>query len=117
MVVDDWVDIYAVKWKKQFLIQVKTRSINWEKSMPYPINKLSFERYNDKNTFYVFVRHEIDRNTFFIFDYTLINEVLSTKSWNSDHYQVRILKEWEKFFVLKNKLKVPLEINNWKSIK
>ncbi len=65
MSVDVGVDIAAIKNDKFFGIQVKTANINRFNAYNFHIRRVSFERYNHGNIFYIFVLKD-EKNKFLI---------------------------------------------------
>lgn len=62
MSVDVGLDIVAVKNEKLFGIQVKTSNLNKFNIYVFDVRKVSFERHNNGNIFYIFVLHEESKN-------------------------------------------------------
>ncbi len=63
--VDDGIDIIAAKDKNYFHIQVKTANEIKNKPFNFSIKKSSFKRYDDSQTFYIFVLRQQDANRYF----------------------------------------------------
>jgi len=66
MSVDVGMDIVAVKENQSFGIQVKTSNLNSFNTYVFNIRKISFERHNNNNTFYIFVLHGEKKDSFLI---------------------------------------------------
>ncbi|MBU4331724.1 winged helix-turn-helix domain-containing protein [Patescibacteria group bacterium] len=66
MSVDVGVDISAIKENKFFGIQVKTANSNKFNTYNFHIRRVSFERHNQGNIFYIFVLRIIDKTHFLI---------------------------------------------------
>ena len=66
MSVDVGMDIVAVKDRQLFGIQVKTSNLNRFDMYVFDIRKVSLERHNTGNIFYIFVLHGEKKNHFLI---------------------------------------------------
>lgn len=66
MSVDVGMDIVAVKDNQLFGVQVKTSNLNRFDTYVFDIRKVSFERHNTGNVFYIFVLHGEKENHFLI---------------------------------------------------
>ena len=96
--VDDGVDIIASRKGKYFHIQVKTAKEILGKAYNFSIKKNSFERYNDSQTYYIFVLRQKDKIRNFN-DFVIVSnsEMLKLKSLdvlnsNNDSYSFSIQK-------------------------
>ena len=66
MSVDVGMDIIATKDNKLFSIQVKTANLNRFEAYVFDVRKVSFERHNSGNIYYVFVLRGESKNDFLI---------------------------------------------------
>ena len=66
MSVDVGMDIIATRDNQLFSIQVKTANINRFEQYVYDVRKVSFERHNSGNIYYVFVLHGEKKNNFLV---------------------------------------------------
>ncbi len=69
MSVDIGMDIVAVKENQLFGIQVKTSNLNSYTTYVFDVRRVSFERHNTGNIFYIFVLHGEKGNHFLILPY------------------------------------------------
>ncbi len=66
MSVDVGMDIIATKDSQLFSIQVKTANLNRFEVYNFDVRKVSFERHNSGNVYYVFVLHTEKKTDFLI---------------------------------------------------
>ena len=93
MSVDDWIDIVAIKNKRQFLIQVKTSNTNKNWKFNYSINKKSFNKYLDDNPYFIFVVHADEDKCFIISSQRLLEYFKLKKQTDKNYYNIQITKE------------------------
>ena len=104
MSVDDWIDIVAIKEKKQFLIQVKTSNTNKNWKYNYSINKKSFNKYLDDNPYYIFVVHSNDDKCFIISSQKLLTYFNLKKQTDKNYYNISIVNKGDKYYIEKEEI-------------
>ncbi len=105
MSVDDWIDIVAIKERKQFLIQVKTSNTNKNWKYNYSINKKSFNKYLDEDPFYVFVVHSTDDKCFIISSKNLLKHFKVKKQTDKNYYNISIVNKENKYYIEKEEIR------------
>lgn len=117
MTVDTGIDIWAERDDgKRFKIQVKTATKK-KNLYAYDVRFAPLKRNKDKNTFYIFVMRDGDKNKFLILSrkdllYKKRKAVNEVKKHNK--YRVNLF-EREDTVLMRNK-KHPVKVNNWESI-
>jgi len=113
MSVDDWIDIVAIKNKKQFLIQVKTSNTNKNWKYNYSINKKSFNKYLEENPYYVFVVHADDDKCFIVTSKKLLEYFNQKRQSDKDYYNISISNKNNKYYIEKEEI----EADQWWMLK
>jgi hypothetical protein len=93
-VVDDGVDIVCSQGNKFYLIQVKTREYKGD-TVNVSIKKDSFDRYNEKNTYYIIVlrylnKSNIPTNQYLVFMASDIQRFVGTSSANINQNSINL---------------------------
>ncbi|HMS22695.1 MAG TPA: group I intron-associated PD-(D/E)XK endonuclease [Candidatus Levybacteria bacterium] len=69
MSVDTGVDIVATKENRLYGVQVKTARLNDYNTYVFDVRRVSFDRHNNGNTFYIFVLYSEKKTNFLILPY------------------------------------------------
>jgi len=120
MSVDIGMDIAATKDNKLFSIQVKTANLNKYNTYNFDVRKLSFERHQSGNVFYIFVlKGEV--NHFLVLPYYEVERKVSEKAIleiNSNKtYRINISIREDKIYLGSQKHEMGYFLNNWDIIK
>ncbi|HBU11046.1 MAG: hypothetical protein US57_C0001G0036 [Candidatus Moranbacteria bacterium GW2011_GWC2_37_73] len=121
MSVDVGMDIIATKDNRLFSIQVKTSNLNKFDTYVFDVRKVSFERHDSGNIFYIFVLHGENKNDFLILPYHEMEKKVHEKAilevGHGKRYRVNI-KFRDNIVYLGNKdNKMDYYLNNWNMIK
>ncbi len=121
MSVDVGVDIVATIDGKMFGIQVKTSNLNSFNTYVFDIRKVSFERHNTGNVFYIFVLHGEDADKFLILPVheleKLVDKKVILEVGHGKRYRVNIKFRDGKVFLGNLDNEMNYYLNNWKVIK
>jgi hypothetical protein len=121
MGVDVGVDISAIKDNKFFGIQVKTSQKNNFDTYNFHIRKVSFERFNQGNIFYVFVLRDGKENKFLILPSSEIEKKIKEKAIfavnNKTGYALSIKVREGKIFLGNRDHEMGYFLDNWNLIK
>lgn len=121
MSVDVGIDIIAVKNNLLYGIQVKTSNLNHFATYVFDIRKISFERHNTGNIFYIFVLHGKEGNSFLILPFSEIERKIHDKAiLEVDHgkrYRVNIKFRDGKIYLGSKNHEMGYFLNNWDLIK
>lgn len=121
MSVDEGVDIVAVKENQLFGIQVKTANLNKFKAYVFDIRKVSFERNNKGNVFYIFVLRGEKQSKFLILPFMEIEKKVHEKAiLEVDHgkkYRVNIKFRDNKIYLGNMNHEMGYFLDNWNLIK
>lgn len=120
MSVDTGMDITATKDNKLFSIQVKTANLNKYNTYNFDVRKLSFERHQSGNVFYIFVLKG-DQNHFLILPYYEIERKVTEKAISkinrNKNYRVKISIRESKIYLGNQKHEMSYFLNKWEVIK
>ncbi|MDD3940656.1 MAG: winged helix-turn-helix domain-containing protein [Candidatus Pacebacteria bacterium] len=121
MSVDVGMDIVAVKDNLLFGIQVKTSNLNKFNTYVFDIRKVSFERHNNGNIFYIFVLHSENKDDFLILPLHEIEKKIHEKSileiMKGERLRVNIKVRDEKVYLGNMNHEMGYFLNNWNLIK
>lgn len=117
MSVDVGLDIVAVKDAKLFGIQVKTSNLNSFNTYLFDVRKVSFERHNSNNIYYVFVLHGEKECNFIILPYQemekLVKQKIIKEVGHGARYRVNIRMRNEMIYLGNMDNEVSYYLNNW----
>lgn len=121
MSVDVGMDIIATKDNELFSIQVKTANLNRFEMYVFDVRKVSFERHNSGNIYYIFVLHGENEDNFLILPFSEMEKKVHEKAilevGHGKRYRVNI-KFREGTVYLGNKAHdMNYYLNNWSLIK
>lgn len=120
MSVDIGMDIAATKNEKLFSIQVKTANLNKYSTYNFDVRKVSFERQQSGNVFYIFIlKGKI--NKFLILPYYEMERKVKEKAIleinKNKNYRVNISIRDEKIYLGNRSHDMSYFLNNWEIIK
>ena len=120
MSVDEGLDIVATKDNKLFNIQVKTANVNKFNLYVYDIRKISFEKFDAGNTFYVFVLKGKETN-FLILSSIEVEKNIKQKNilevGHGKRYRINLSIRDEKLYLGNKENDLSFYFNNWSLIK
>ena len=121
MSVDVGMDIVAVKDNQLFGIQVKTSNLNRFETYVFDIRKVSFERHNSGNIYYIFVLHGEKKNNFLILPFHEVEKKVHEKAilevGHGKRYRVNIKFRNGKVYLGNMDHEMEYFLNNWNLIK
>ena len=121
MSVDVGMDIVATKDNQLFGIQVKTSNLNKFNTYVFDVRKVSFERHNTSNVFYIFVLHELNKSNFLILPFLemekKVHEGAILEIMNGKRYRVNIKIREDKVYLGNMSHEMNYYLNNWSIIK
>lgn len=121
MSVDTGVDIVATKENMIYGVQVKTSRLNKFNTYVFDVRKVSFERHNTGNTFYIFVLYSEKKTNYLILPYFEIEKKLHEKAilevGHGSRYRINIKIRKDNVFLGTLEHKMNFFLNNWSSIK
>jgi Holliday junction resolvase len=121
MSVDVGMDIVATKNEKLFSIQVKTSNLNKFATYVFDVRKVSFERHNSGNIFYIFVLHGETKDDFLIIPYYEMEKKVCEKAilkvGHGKRYRVNIKFREGNVYLGNKKHQMNYYLNNWEIIK
>lgn len=121
MSVDVGMDIVAVKDNQLFGVQVKTSNLNRFDTYVFDIRKVSFERHNNGNIFYIFVLHGELKNNFLILPFHEIEKKVHEKAilevGHGKRYRVNIKFRNDKVYLGNMDHEMGYFLNNWALVK
>ncbi len=121
MSVDVGIDIVATKENQMFGIQVKTSNLNKFNTYVFDVRRVSFERHNSGNIFYIFVLHEENDNKFLILPSHEVERKVFEKAileiGAGKRYRVNIKIREEDIYLGNMDHEVSYFLNNWGLIK
>lgn len=119
MSVDIGMDIAATKDNKLFSIQVKTANLNEYNTYNFNVRKVSFEKQQSGNVFYIFILKDGDKNNFLILPYYEMERKVHEKAITETQtdYRVRISIRKEKIYLGNQSHEMGYFLNNWGIIK
>lgn len=121
MSVDVGMDIVATKDNLLFGIQVKTSNLNKFNTYVFDVRKVSFERHNTGNVFYIFVLHEGGDNKFLILPFhemeKKVHEGAILEILNGKRYRVNIKIRDKKVYLGNMNHEMGYFLDKWNLIK
>ena len=121
MNVDVGLDIVATKDREMFGIQVKTSNLNAFKTYVFDIRKVSFERHNSGNIFYIFVLHGNSSDNFLILPSfeveKLVDQKVILEVGHGKRYRINIKVRGKDIYLGKKDNIMNYYLNNWELIK
>lgn len=121
MSVDVGMDIVAVKENQVYGIQVKTSNLNRFNTYVFDIRKVSFERHNNGNIFYIFVlRGKVDSKFVILPFYEIdkkVHEKVILEVGHGKRYRVNIKIRDDNVYLGNMNNEINYFLNNWSLIK
>lgn len=121
MSVDTGMDIIATKDHKLFSIQVKTANLNRFNTYVFDVRKVSFERHDSGNIYYIFVLRGEDKTNFLILPFHEMEKKVHEKAILSvgkgQRYRVNIRLRENEIFLGTREHQMNYYLNNWNIIK
>jgi Holliday junction resolvase len=121
MSVDVGIDIVATKDNQMLGIQVKTSNLNKFNTYVFDVRKVSFERHNTGNVFYIFVLHEGKENNYLILPFLEMERKVHEKAilevGHGKRYRVNIKMRDDKIYLGNMDHEMNYFLNNWDIIK
>lgn len=121
MSVDVGMDIIATKENQLFSIQVKTANINRFNTYVFDVRKVSFERHNSGNIYYVFVLHGVKKDNFLILPLLEMEKKVHEKAIlevnHGKRYRVNIKFRNNTVYLGNKSHDMNYYLNNWSLIK
>ena len=121
MSVDVGMDIIATKENNLFSVQVKTSNLNSFDTYVFDVRKVSFERHDSGNIYYVFVLHGEKGNDFLVLPYHEIEKKVHEKAikevGHGKRYRVNIKFRNGNIYLGNKENEMNYYLNNWDIIK
>ena len=121
MSVDVGMDIIATKENNLFSVQVKTSNLNSFDTYVFDVRKVSFERHDSGNIYYVFVLHGEKKNDFLILPYHEMEKKVHEKAikevGHGKRYRVNIKFRDGNIYLGNKEHEMNYYLNNWDIIK
>ncbi len=121
MSVDVGMDIVATKENQLFSIQVKTANLNKFDTYVFDVRKVSFERHNSGNIYYVFVLHSEKKNNFLVLPLLEMEKKVHEKAilevGHGKRYRVNIKFRGSSVYLGSKAHDMSYFLNNWSLIK
>ncbi len=121
MSVDVGMDIIATKDNQLFSIQVKTANLNRFDQYLFDVRKVSFERHNSGNIYYVFVLHGEKGNNFLIVPLLEMEKKVHERAilevGHGKRYRVNIKFRGDSIYLGTKAHDMAYYLNNWSLIK
>lgn len=121
MSVDVGMDIIATKDDRLFSVQVKTANINKFDIYVFDVRKVSFERHNSGNIYYIFVLHGEEKDNFLILPFQEMEKKVYEKALlevgHGKRYRVNIKFREGKIYLGNLNHEMSYFLNNWELIK
>lgn len=121
MSVDVGMDIVATKDNKLYGIQVKTANLNNFNTYVFDVRKVSFERHNSGNIFYIFVLRGENLHNFLILPFHEMEKKVYEKAilevGHGKRYRVNIKFRQKQIYLGSKKHEMNYYLNNWDTIK
>ncbi len=121
MSVDVGMDIVAVKENQLYGIQVKTSNLNSFDTYVFDIRKVSFERHNNGNIFYIFVLHGENKNNFLILPFHEVEKKVHERAilevGHGKRYRVNIKFREGKVYLGNMDHEMGYFLDNWELVK
>jgi len=120
MSVDVGMDIAATKDNKLFSIQIKTANLNKYNTYNFDVRKISFERHQSGNVFYIFILKG-EQNNFLILPYYEMERKVHEKAISEINqgrtFRVNISIREKKIYLGNQAHEMSYFLNNWDIIK
>lgn len=121
MSVDVGMDIIATKNNQLIGIQVKTSNLNSYDTYVFDVRKVSFQRHDTGNIFYIFVLHGKGGSNFLILPYHEMEKKIKEKAirevGHGNRYRVNIKTREEKVYLGTKEHEMNYYLNNWDIVK
>ena len=121
MSVDVGMDIIATKNNQLFSIQVKTSNLNRFDTYVFDVRKVSFERHDSGNIYYIFVLHGEKENNFLILPLHEMEKKVHEKAilevGHGKRYRVNIKFRENNIYLGNMEHEMNYYLNNWNIIK
>ncbi|MFH1286955.1 MAG: HTH domain-containing protein [Candidatus Magasanikbacteria bacterium] len=121
MSVDVGLDIVAVKDEKMFGVQVKTSNLNRFDTYVFDVRKVSFDRHNSGNIYYIFVLHGENKDQFLILPFHEMERKVHDRAileiLNGSRYRVNIKFRNGSVYLGNMNHEMNYFLNNWDIIK
>lgn len=121
MSVDVGMDIVATKDNQLIGIQVKTSNLNKFNTYVFDVRKVSFERHNSGNIYYIFVLHSKKSSNFLIIPLHEMEKKVHEKAileiLNGKRYRINIKVRDNKVYLGNKEHEMNYYLNNWEIIK
>jgi hypothetical protein len=121
MSVDMGLDIVATKDNKMFGIQVKTANINKFNIYVFDIRKVSFERHDSGNIFYIFVLKGVEETNTLILPFHELEKKIYEKAileiGNGKRYRINMKFRDGNIYLGTKEHEVNYYLNNWDIVK
>jgi len=121
MSVDVGMDIVATKDNQLIGIQVKTSNLNNYNTYVFDVRKVSFERHNTGNIFYIFVLHGKDETSFLIIPFLemekKVHEQAIREVGHGKRYRINIKVREGKVYLGTKEHQMNYYLNNWNIVK
>ena len=121
MSVDVGMDIIATKNSKLFSVQVKTSNLNSFNTYVFDVRKVSFERHDSGNIFYIFVLHGQDKDNYLILPYFEMEKKVHEKAilevGQGKRFRVNIKIREDNIYLGTKEHQMNYYLNNWDIIK
>ncbi len=121
MSVDVGMDIVATKNNQLIGIQVKTSNLNNYDTYVFDVRKVSFERHDTGNIYYIFVLHGKDGNNFLVLPYHEMEKKMKEGAilevGHGKRYRINIKTREDKIYLGTKDHEMSYYLNNWDIIK
>lgn len=121
MSVDVGMDIIATKENKLFSVQVKTSNLNKFNTYVFDVRKVSFERHDSGNIFYIFVLHGENKDNYLILPYFEMEKKVHEKAilevGHGKRFRVNIKIREDNIYLGTKEHQMNYYLNNWDIIK
>lgn len=121
MSVDVGMDIIATKDNKLFSVQVKTANLNQFNTYVFDVKKVSFERHDSGNIYYVFVLRGDKATNFLILPFLEMEKKVHEKAIlevnRGSRYRVNIKIREEKIYLGTKNHEMSYYLNNWSIVR
>ena len=121
MSVDVGIDIVAIKDDRLYGVQVKTANLNRYNVYNFNIRKVSFERHDTGNIFYIFVLNDIKKRHFLIIPYHEMEKKVHEKAilevQHGKLYRVNIKFREDEIYLGNMNHEMNYFLDNWNIIK
>lgn len=121
MSVDVGMDIVATKDNQLIGIQVKTSNLNKFNTYVFDVRKVSFERHDSGNIFYIFVLHGNKMTSYLIIPYHEMEKKVHEKAilevGHGKRYRINIRMRENKVYLGNKEHEMNYYLNNWDIIK